>query len=119
MTGRDDRYAAVRTAELALLDEAVRRDRVRVGELLHPDFVEIGRSGRLWTKDDIVAALAAEQGRVAPDADEWSFREVGPALILVTYRITTPAGGSRHSSLWDVGGTTPVLRFHQGTPIRS
>ena len=49
--------------------------------------------------------------------DEWSFIEVVPTLILVTYRITGTAGSSRHSSLWDVGGPAPVIRYHQGTVV--
>lgn len=116
MTQSDDRFPAVRAAELALLDGAVRSDPALVSALLHPDFVEIGRSGRRWTRDETVAALAAEGERTLPDTDEWSFVEVSPSVILVTYRITSAEGVSRHASLWDVAGATPVIRYHQGTP---
>jgi len=68
---------------------------------------------------DTIAALEQEQGRVAPDTDEWMFNEVAQSLVLVTYRITTPAGSSRHASLWDVSGSAPVIRFHQGTALPS
>lgn len=88
-------------------------------DLLHPDFVEIGRSGRRWTRDETIAALQAEQGRLKPQTDEWSFNEVAPNLVLVTYRITTAGGRSRHASLWDVSGAAPVARYHQGTPLHS
>lgn len=83
-----DRFNAVKAAELALLDSAVRRDPERVRELLHPDFVEIGRSGRRWTMNATIAALEAETSRIEPETDEWVFNEVSPSLILVTYRIT-------------------------------
>lgn len=114
-----DRFNAVKAAELALLDSAVRRDPERVRELLHPDFVEIGRSGRRWTMNATIAALEAETSRIEPETDEWVFNEVSPSLILVTYRITGGAGNSRHASLWDVSGAIPMMRYHQGTPIRS
>ena len=114
-----DRFDAVMAAELELLNDTVRRDPQRVRDLLHPDFVEIGRSGRRWTRDETIAALEAERGRLEPQTDEWSFNEVAPALVLVTYRITTAGGSSRHASLWDLNGAIPVVRFHQGTPLSS
>lgn len=107
----------VKDAELALLDADTRRDPRRVRELLHPSFVEIGRSGRRWTRDDIVEALAGESGRTAPETDEWQFVDLAPHLVLVTYLLSSPAGRSRHASVWDVSGGSPVMRFHQGTPI--
>ncbi|GEB96186.1 nuclear transport factor 2 family protein [Microbacterium lacticum] len=114
-----DRFDAVKAAELALLDSEVRRDPDRVRELLHPEFVEIGRSGRRWTRSATIAALESEHERVAPETDEWSFNEVSLSLVLVTYRITGGAGSSRHASLWDVSGAVPMIRYHQGTLIRS
>jgi 2'-5' RNA ligase len=114
-----NRFDAVKAAELSLLDSAVRRDPDRVRALLHPKFVEIGRSGRRWTRSATIAALKSEHERVAPETDEWLFNEVSPSLVLVTYRITGGAGSSRHASLWDVGGAIPMMRYHQGTLIRS
>ncbi|WP_431802099.1 DUF4440 domain-containing protein [Microbacterium sp. bgisy203] len=113
-----DRFDAVKSAELALLDSEVRHDPNRVRELLHPDFVEIGRSGRRWTMNATIAALEAETSRIEPETDEWLFNEVSPSLILVTYRITGRDGSSRHASLWDVSGIAPVIRYHQGTLVR-
>lgn len=113
-----DRFDAVMAAELELLDDAFRHDPDRVRELLHPDFAEIGRSGRRWTRDEIIASLEAERGRVAPETDEWLFNEVAPTLVVVTYRITAATGRSRHASLWDVSGIAPMIRYHQGTTLR-
>jgi 2'-5' RNA ligase len=104
---------------MELLDSDVRRDPDRVRELLHPDFVEIGRSGRRWTRRATIAALEAERARVEPETDEWLFNDVSDSLVLVTYRINVGASSSRHASLWDVGGVAPVIRYHQGTVIRS
>ncbi|MBN9171250.1 MAG: nuclear transport factor 2 family protein [Microbacterium sp.] len=117
MTQSDDRFRQVRAAELALLGGEVRSDPARVRELLHPDFVEIGRSGRRWMRDEMIAALASEEVRVTRDTDEWEFTELSPTLVLVTYRVSSASGQSRHSSLWDVGGATPAIRFHQGTVV--
>lgn len=112
-----ERFRAVKAAEIELLDGAARRDVARVGHLLHADFVEIGRSGRRWNRDETIAALAGEQGRVEPTTDEWLFNEIAPGVVLVTYRLATPTVRSRHSSIWDTSGQAPVLRYHQGTVI--
>lgn len=121
MVRHDDvrQWVAVKDAETALLDADVRRDAETVDDLLHPAFVEIGRSGMLWTREQIVRALAAESegSPIAPQTDEWEFRRPSSGLVLVTYRLTTPSRVSRHSSLWDVAGTSPRLRFHQGTVV--
>jgi hypothetical protein len=110
-------YDSVKRAEVELHDSASRRDRARVDALLHPDFVEIGRSGRLWSRAAMIDAIIAEEARPTPQADEWQFSEVSPGLVLVTYRLSRDGAPSRHSSLWDTTTTPPRVRFHQGTRI--
>lgn len=116
---RDERFLAVRSSELDLLTGAARREPDRLREILDHDFIEIGRSGRRWTKDQTIAAVTTEQQRSTPDTDEWHFIELSPTLILASYRVVTVLGISRHSSLWDVSGAAPVLKFHQGTNVDS
>ncbi len=62
----------IKAAELDLMTASTRHNHLRVQALLHEDFVEIGRSGRRWTRDGIVASLAEESDRSVPDADEWA-----------------------------------------------
>lgn len=112
-----ERFRVVKDAELALLTSDIRRDPREVDKLLHAGFVEIGRSGRLWTRDEIVAALGAEIAREMPEPDEWRFNELAPDLVLVTYRLRLGTGCSRHSSIWDLSSGVPEIRFHQGTVV--
>lgn len=56
---------SVRAAEEALLSASVRADPEMLRRMLHPDFVEIGRSGRRWNRDVIIAELADDPGREA------------------------------------------------------
>lgn len=109
--------AQIRAAELDLLSPATRRDSARVSALLAADYVEIGRSGRRWTRDDVVAHLAHEPTRPTPVTDEWAYVPLAPGLTLVTYRIRGADRDSRHSSIWDLGSGSPVMRFHQGTVV--
>ncbi len=121
MTGMSDvladRAAALRSSEVALLTSLVRRSPERVRALLHPDYVEVGRSGRRWTRDDVVARLAGELPRETPATDEWETVDLAPDLVLVTYRMRDGVQVSRHTSIWDVTSGAPVLRFHQGTVV--
>ena len=77
-------WAAVKDAELTLLDAEVRRDAARVSGLLHPAFVEIGRSGNVRNESPFVAvghlrrdpttAISPGHGRVRR---RWQRRPVG------------------------------------------
>ena len=108
----------VKAAELAILTSSTRRDPDQLRTLLHKDFAEIGRSGRLWDRNTIITSLGEETERPTPVTDEWAFAEISPGLVLVTYRIQRESGDSRHSSIWDVSNGDPVLRFHQGTLVQ-
>jgi ribonuclease HI len=107
----------LRRAEVELLTSTVRRDAKRVGELLAPDFVEIGRSGKRWDRESIIATLRDEEPQPTPVTDDWEFTALTAGLTLVTYVIRAPDHDSRHSSIWDTTTGSPVLRFHQGTVI--
>lgn len=111
-----DRHALIQSLEVELHRPDVRRDAALVRSYLHDDFVEIGRSGRFWTSDDIAASIAASPERSEPPvADEWRFVDLSETLVLVTYRLQLDARTSRHSSLWEATAPRPLLRFHQGT----
>ncbi len=101
--------------ERELLEPAVRSDAARVAELLHPEFEEIGRSGRLWGRDAIVQALADEESETV-ELEVLGTQVVADGVILLTGRTTDARGGSLRSSLWQRSGGRWRLRFHQGTP---
>lgn len=105
----------VRDAERALLTSDVRNDAARVRALLHPDFVEIGRSGRRFTRADILVDLVEEAPRATPETDDWDFRRLAPDTVLVTYRLTAGPRVSRHSSIWTIVDGSAAMLFHQGT----
>lgn len=101
--------------ELALLTDLVRADASRAAQLLHPSVTEIGASGRAWTREQILAAIAPVPGLEASDlvADL-----LAPDVVLVRYRTDGPDGPALRSSVWVREGGTWLLRHHQGTPAR-
>ncbi|WP_367118301.1 GNAT family N-acetyltransferase [uncultured Microbacterium sp.] len=104
-------------AEERLLDPAVRAEAREVNALLDPSFVEIGQSGRRWTRDAIVDALRDDPGADdAPEICEKESRLVGPDSVLLTYLLRFEDRVSRRSSLWRFD-PAPRCVFHQGTPV--
>ena len=99
-------------AERHLLDPAVRADRDAVDQLLHQDFVEIGRSGRPWTRAAIFEALLADP-EVSGEPEDMTVDELASGCALVTYTLD----GIRRSSVWIRKAGRWQVRFHQGTPI--
>ena len=98
--------------ERALLGDEVRSDRAAVAALLHPDWQEVGRSGRLWGRDDILDEI----GPIEPVALEVvSVDRVGDDLILLLWRASSDARSTLRSSLWVRAGRGWQQRFHQGT----
>lgn len=115
--------------EVALHRTEVRADRARMDALLHPDFVEFGRSGTVWTReatlDEFGDAQAASQGPTI-HAQDFELRCLADGLALLTYRSAhVEPDGRRHrwslrASLWQRDGRGSWrLRFHQGTPTEA
>ncbi|MEU1970745.1 nuclear transport factor 2 family protein [Microbacterium sp. NPDC019599] len=110
-------FSLLRSLDEELLGSATRHDPDRLRELLHPHFTEIGRSGRQWSRDEIVESLASESERAPVVTADWQFSELAPGVALVCYTVRAAEGDSRHSSVWVLDGHKPRLRFHQGTFI--
>ena len=110
--------AEIVALERALLDPAVRGDAGRLDALLHPEFSEIGASGRVRDRAAMRAALLAEPGLTA-DCEPVSTTELAPGLVQLVYRCTALVDDERRSSLrsslWQRVDGSFRLRFHQGT----
>ncbi|MDN3937656.1 ribonuclease HI family protein [Arthrobacter sp. YD4] len=104
----------VEALERELLQPETRADLGRTGVLLHPEFTEIGSSGRLWTRDEVMMALEENPGPHAA-LETLAADRIGPDAVLLTYRSRTRAGTVLRSSLWVLDGHQWRLRFHQGT----
>ena len=107
--------AVVEALERELLRPETRSDLGRTGVLLHPDFTEIGTSGRLWTRDAMMMALEDNPGGPV-ELDLLGADRLGEKAVLLTYRSHTREGSALRSSLWVLDGAQWRLRFHQGTP---
>ncbi|MFT3861544.1 MAG: nuclear transport factor 2 family protein [Micropruina sp.] len=99
--------------ERSLLTDAVRSDPAEVAALLHPDFREVGASGRLWTRPELLAHIAPLGQPL--ELEVVRVTRVAPEAILLLWRSFGASGSALRSSLWvrDHGDWTQL--FHQGT----
>lgn len=124
----DDVLAELVSLERALLDPTTRYDAGWLDAVLDDAMVEFGKSGRIYDKPAITAALSAEKRQPAP-----AFRltrpvltMLGPDAALLTYRLDplqghgdTGAVPSLRSSVWRRSQKGWQLLFHQGTAAKS
>jgi ribonuclease HI len=104
----------VEALERELLRPDVRSDIGRTGVLLHPEFTEIGTSGRLWARDAMMMSLEESPGSHM-ELELISVDRIGAESILLVYRSHSRDGAALRSSLWVLDGGQWRLRFHQGT----
>jgi hypothetical protein len=112
----DDAERAVVARELALLRPDVRRDAAKLRALLHPDFTEIGASGRVWDRESIAEVTSGTDEPIA--AEDVCARRLGPDAVLVTYLSDEAGRRARRSSVWVRDHEDGwLLLHHQGTLV--
>jgi ribonuclease HI len=107
--------------ERTLWDPQNRNDPELVDRLLHPDYLEVGSTGRRWTRAEILEQV----GDFTAELTELAAAELAPGVMLVTYTSVVPElsgvdevteGPVKRSSLWLHSDGGWRLRYHQGTP---
>ncbi|WP_089103507.1 DUF4440 domain-containing protein [Streptomyces hyaluromycini] len=96
--------AAAIAGELRLMDPEVRASREPAVELLDPEFVEVGASGRRFAYEQLLAELPDKPGasKDGPRYEPSGMTGVvlAPGLVQVTFEARLGDRRSRHSSLW-------------------
>lgn len=98
-----------------------RFDRVLMESTFAPDFREFGRSGRRYTRDEMLPT--GETYPLDATLHALSVTDLSGTLALVTYlsevRYAPETEWANRSSLWDSTSGRWQLRFHQGTPCEA
>jgi hypothetical protein len=119
----DERFELLRRLEEELHRPETRRDANRMRMLLHPEFEEIGRSGRRYTREDILGECAGSNEHAVIRAHSFALFPLAADVALLTYssaHIEASGVESRftlRSSLWIQTPAGWQMRFHQGTPM--
>jgi ribonuclease HI len=100
--------------ERSLLTDEVRADPAAVAALLHPDWTEVGRSGRLWSREEILAEIGPLPATVTLEV--MRVDRVTPDSVLLLWRGVAASGETTvRSSWWVREGDRWLQRYHQGT----
>ena len=112
-------FELLKRLEESLWREETRFDASYLERLLADDFTEIGRSGRVYSRAEIIAAPPHPIDAVLP-LPEFAARLLSADTALVIYNSIVTYNGmvekARRTSIWSRFAAGWVLRFQQGTP---
>jgi hypothetical protein len=115
MPDDSDRLAFFRNLETRLHRRSVRNSPDAVGALLTDDFVEFGRSGRVYDKLRTIELLSGDDNELMPEVRDFQVRPLSHNVVLVTYRSGRGEHFALRSSIWCLSGGRWRMTFHQGT----
>lgn len=119
----DKLLSQIRFMEETLASAEVRASRALMASLLSDEFREIGASGRVFDKAEILELLAGEPGDDAYQVDELRVTALAEDTCLATYLIPSRTEGaavkpgSNRSSIWRMEDGVWRILFHQGTRL--
>lgn len=103
--------------ETSLFKKEFLNDKKYLEDILHNDFMEIGKNGSIYHKEDTIEALYGSEDRKI-DIKSFSVRMVSLSIFIVNY-ISIHEDGSKvyRTSFWMDTLLGRQLYYHQGTII--
>lgn len=108
---------SIQQLELSLLNSEVRKSKKALDSLIAEEFLEIGASGNVYNKDDILNALPNEETNTY-SMSNFDVISLSEGLILATYTLSEKYRQTKRSSIWKSSNRKWELIFHQGTVIQ-
>lgn len=109
--------------EIALLDDKKRKSKQFLNDILADDFLEIGSSGKIYSKKDVLTVLHAESSS-RYDITHFEVKELATNIMQTRYTVRQINNAknititSSRSSLWRFSDGKWQIFFHQGTIIQ-
>lgn len=110
-------YEKIKKLEIDLSKNSLRKDHVWLSELIEDNFEEIGASGRVFSKKDILQELATEKV-IEFKLSNFRFTELSEGCILVKYVSNNNNNYAHRCSIWIKSADKWRIIFHQGTPFQ-
>lgn len=107
--------------EHSLWEQNARFDKARMDALFAPDFQEVGRSGRRYSRQEMLFD-ESQSAPIPAILHDIQIRPLSADLAQVIYISElryNPTLWAWRSSLWDRSTGNWKLRFHQGTPTEA
>jgi hypothetical protein len=111
--------AELRSLEESLWIESTRFDLSYMNRVLHEDFFEFGRGGKVFDRQEILDIPAGEINATIPFED-FKVHPLVEYCVMVTYVSEERYAGLARANRCSIWLKTPDgwrLRFHQGTPL--
>ena len=120
-------------ALLGILEELRRREpifhrleygtsRVALENMTHPDFREVGASGRRYSREYVLYELEKRYQHPTPDvweASDFHCSQLAPGVYLLTYTLLQDhTRKTRRSTIWQRTESGWQILFHQGTLVQ-
>ena len=110
-------HEQLKRLEESLWRSETRFDRDHMERILAPGFIEFGRSGRVYSRTEI---LALPPRAVDATLRDLTVRPLADGVALLTYLSEVHSDGdgelANRSSIWTRSDGQWTLLFHQGTP---
>lgn len=104
----------IQQLELSLLNPEIRQSRHTLDSLIADEFLEIGASGNVYNKNDILNALPSEETNHYV-MSQFDMLGLSDNIILVTYTLSERSRRTKRASIWKLINNEWALIFHQGT----
>ncbi len=115
-----DLIALLQKLETSLWRSETRFDSHYMESILAEDFIEFGRSGKIYTRKDILNTKAIADIKATLPLPDFKVLPISENVMQVIYISITHYNGlekANRSSIWRKDNGKWKLRFHQGTII--
>jgi hypothetical protein len=112
----------IKQLEEELLTRAARKNAERLNELIADEFIEIGKSGKRYTKQELIDTLRNEEFTKSEITD-YKITFITDAIVFIVYtenhynKAKNKVQSTIRSSIWKSYSGKWKMVFHQGTPI--
>ncbi len=106
----------LKSLELELVTPGVRGNPQRLNELLADDFQEVGSSGKIYRKQEVIELLSGDNS-TGYSLSDFQFTSLASNCVLVRYEARVSEARSRRSSVWVQASGRWQLLYHQATPV--
>jgi len=103
--------------ETSLLSPKIRHSKEILEKLISDKFIEIGKSGIIYCKTELIEALINESDKTSIIIENFEISQLSKEVILSTYKSVNRKDNTStlRSSIWVLEGEDWRIRFHQGT----
>lgn len=120
MTLSDTEYQHLRDLEESMWKPHLRWDKAHQEKYFAPDFFEFGRSGRIYSRQDLIKTEYQLIKAVLP-LPNFKIHMIDSNNVLITYESIVQHEAlerANRSSIWSRVDNDWQMRFHQGTPVK-